>query len=549
MTANATNTRPIEKDQPSNSPTVAYDQGWLASWMRPTLLALMVACLNLTLLTFLRRFIPSLGIGFTFSVAFLGIVAAVIASVSTAWLAQPNQRLRRSLAYRGAEIVLILVTTRVAVWITTGTWPTLREIITQPLSTLFDGIFLLAFAIVTVSWVIAGEMSRDLLDMALQPDELYLTQPNHEHRGDGMRARTIDRRVLMTSFVIRWVIGGVLLILLAAGATVDFGNFGLVGLARLQIPGVVVFAIIFYFLAGMLLISQGQLAILRARWALDHAPSQEAVTRHWPVYVGSMLLVIGALAALMPLGGTYWLSRIVGGIIGGLYMVFFFVFQLLTAALILLLALLPFGSEENAAPPASAQPVMPDITATPPPEFLEWASGAVFWLAAAALLGYLAMIYFTDKGIRPGWLTWLWALLHERWQQWTGTWRTWQQTRVHGASDDDAGGHGKGGRRGWSWPWQRSNSPEATVRALYFAVLHAAQEAGVPRRQGETPHHFAPRLSSHLEDEAADEAVHALTDAFAGVRYGHQSVHPEEASRLEELWATLRSRVRRQSSR
>ncbi|MCB0161715.1 MAG: hypothetical protein KDD83_26440, partial [Caldilineaceae bacterium] len=272
-----------------------------------------------------------------------------------------------------------------------------------------------------------GEMSRDLLDMALQPDELLLVQP--DGRGDGMRAVGVDRRVLMNSFVVRWVVGGLLLIIFAAGATVEVGNFRLAGLAQLEIPGIVVLAIVVYFLAGLLLISQAQLAILRARWALEHAPTVDAVTRQWPLYVGTVLILIGALAALMPLGGTYWLSRIVAGVIGGIYMLFFTIFQIFAGIFILLLSLLPFSGREATPPPEAAQPIIPQTAPTPPPEFLEWAGGAAFWIIAALLLGYLAMVYFTDKGFRLSWLTLIWTMLRARWHQLRTTWRGWQQNR------------------------------------------------------------------------------------------------------------------------
>ncbi|MEZ4554886.1 MAG: DUF4129 domain-containing protein [Caldilineaceae bacterium] len=537
MTAN--NNEINEVLQPDS---IIYDQGWLASWLRPTLLALMVACLNLTLLIFLRRFIPELGAQFTLVVAILGIISAVVGSTTSTWLAQPGQRLRRSAAYRGAEIALLLLVTRLAVWITAGTWPTLRAFFTHPLSTLFDGLFLLAAAIVTISWVIAGEMSRDLLDMALQPDELLLVQP--DGRGDGMRAVGVDRRVLMNSFVVRWVVGGLLLIIFAAGATVEVGNFRLAGLAQLEIPGIVVLAIVVYFLAGLLLISQAQLAILRARWALEHAPTVDAVTRQWPLYVGTVLILIGALAALMPLGGTYWLSRIVAGVIGGIYMLFFTIFQIIAGLFILLLSLLPFSGREATPPPEAAQPIIPQTAPTPPSEFLEWAGGAAFWIIAALLLGYLAMVYFTDKGVRFGWLTLIWTMLRTRWQQWRATWRGWQQNRIRSRQDEGDAGSAAQQRARRRWPWQRNGTPEAQVRALYFAALDAAQEAGHPRRQAETPNRFAPRLAADMEDAEATEAVDALTDAFVHVRYGHREVTDADLSRLDALWQRLRRALR-----
>lgn len=524
---------------------VTYDQGWLASFLRPALLALMVACLNFALLTFLRRFIPELGQAYATTIAALGIIAAVVGSTTTAWLAQPGQRLRRTAAYRLAELALLLFVTRLAVWVTIGAWPTLRLFVTRPLSTLFDGLFLVAATVVTISWVIATEMSRDLLDMALQPDELQLIQPDSEQARDGMRAANIDRRLLMNSFVVRWVIGGLLLIFLAAGSTMDFGSTGFAGLARLHIPGGIVVAIVVYFLAGLLLVSQGQLAILRARWTLEQSPSDDAVAQHWPIYVGTVIVLVGAIAALMPLGGTFWLSRIISATIGAIYFIFLLIFQIFSGLFILLLSLLPFQAEQNQPPAAAPQPIIPEAPAAPSSEFLEWASGATFWLIAAALLGYLATIYFTDKGVRLAWLTWFWAVLRTRWFAMRQSLATWQGNRLQADDPAEAGEDARGRHSRRMWPWQRNSDADARVRALYFAVLTAAEEAGRPRRRAETPTVYAPRLAAPMQDPVASEAIDALTDAFVDVRYGQGHADAADITRLESYWAHLREMLRR----
>ena len=80
----------------SENETVAYDHGWLSSFMRPALIVILATCLNIALLTFLRRFVPSLAPPVYQTLIALGIVAALVGSITSTWLAQPSQRARRT---------------------------------------------------------------------------------------------------------------------------------------------------------------------------------------------------------------------------------------------------------------------------------------------------------------------------------------------------------------------------------------------------------------------------------------------------------------------
>ena len=109
----------------SDVASLQYDQGWLSSFMRPFLIVILAVCLNLALLVFLRRFMPSLASPVFQTILVLSTIAALSGAITSTWLAQPAQRSRRTVGYRMAEWALLILLTRIVLWILTGDIPTL----------------------------------------------------------------------------------------------------------------------------------------------------------------------------------------------------------------------------------------------------------------------------------------------------------------------------------------------------------------------------------------------------------------------------------------
>jgi len=306
----------------------------------------------------------------------------------------------------------------------------------------------------------------------------------------------------------------------------------------------VIVAVVVYFLVGLMLLSHGQLAILRARWALEQTPTRSTILRYWPAYAVVLLIVIGLLAALMPFGGTYWLARIISAIFGAVYFVVFFIFQIFAILFAMIMSLFPSQEAAEAPPPAPLQPMAPPPQQAPPSEFLEMAGSTVFWLIALLIVGYAAYVYFTDKGIRFTWITWLWQLFRSQWRQMTTAYGSWQSSRVDGEGTDERGRSGR--KRRW-FPWQRRQlDPNGWVRFYYHAMLDEAGAKGIVRQKAETPLRFAPRLTqTFADDPSATEAVDGLTGAFIDVRYAEKRMADADLPPLEQFWKTLRRMLRR----
>ena len=518
------------------------DRDWLTSLLRPLLVVVMVSSINVVLLTFLRQYAPGMAPAVRWSIVGMGILAASIGCATTTWLALPAQRLRRSAGYRLAEIVLLAAGARVVLWLAAGTLPSPLVMLTDPTGVFADGAFLFALIVVLFTWYAAIDFTDDMMRMALQPDELWISHRTRVRFADSTRPVAANRTVILRGFVARWVGWGIVLILIASTLRLGITRPNFWALGRLDIDPLVVGAVLTYFLIGLLLISQGQLAVLRARWTLDRLPTAAAITRNWPLYTLLVILLFAVVAAFLPLGDTYLLSVVLSTILNAAFALVYLIFRLLTVGLLLLLSLLPFAtpSPEDAPPPPPAQDVLappPDLLTVPP-----WVGGAFFWLSVVVLLGYAAYFYFSDKETSLRWLRRLWAHLVAQWQLLFGAARRWYAQRQ---PDSDAPARASYNalpafiRR--LVPW-RLLSPNQRVRFLYFQMLAAAEQREVGRHSAETPDRFAPRLEAAItaaEEEAA--AIAGLTGAFVAVRYAGRVMTVAAADQIKRNWERLRN--------
>jgi len=525
------------------SSTERFDRDWLGSIVRPVLIVLMVSSISITVLAFLRQYAPEMPAGVRLSVAGMGMVAAIMGVATTTWLAMPAQRLRRSAGYRLAEIALLIAAARMMLWLADGSLPSPLLLLNDPIVAFADGIFLFALVTILFTWYAAIDFTDDLARMALQPDELWINQRANVRFADSARPAPTNRTGILRGFVARWVGWGIVLILLASTLRMGITRPGFWGLARQEIDPLVIGAILLYFLLGLLLISQAQLAVLRARWTIDRLPTAPAIIRNWPIYTFLVILIFGAVAAFLPLGDTYLLSLILGTILNLLFGLVFLLFRLITLALLMLLSLLPFSNPppEDAAPPPPAQNVFEQPSAML--EIPPWVGGAFFWLSVIALLGYAAYFYFSDKDASMAWVRNIWMRIVEQWRVLVGAAQRWYRQRqpilAEGNAPQDASSVTQLLRR--LLPW-RLLTPEQRVRLLYFQMLAHGEKAAVARQPAETPTRYAPRLESSIAASSEDtQAIDELTGAFIDVQYAGQTVASQRSEHLRDVWVRLRN--------
>lgn len=535
---------------------VPYDQPWLRSLLRPFLIAVMVICLDTALLALIARFVPALAGGYGQLVLFFSIAVTIMGCATTTYLAQPGERQRRRPAYRWVEFAFVVLTTRLLLWGATGSWPTLSALIYRPIDSLIDGVFLSAGLVVLISWLVAIDLTGDLLRLALQPDELFALQT--DRIGEMIRTSNSDRPAILNRIIARWVGGGILMVIAAAGLQVERPVNGFFAISQQQIPPAVIAAIVIYFLTGLVLVSQGQLALLRTRWLLDRVPSSENVLRQWPFYVLLLLIVIGLAATLLPFGGTFLLGQLLFGALNFIFNLFITIFRFFMGLFLLLMAALLGETPPEPAPLAPPPPPPPTIEALPPAaaHLPAWAGGALFWISMALILGYAAYIYLSDRGLQFTWLLTFWQLLRERWLALFGHYRQWQRSRLPGHTAQTVAASGSTlvhwSKRGLDW---RRLDPTQQIRYFYLTTLEQAKDRGIGRSSGETPSQYAPRLAAHLAaahkaaEERAEEgelvnndqqAVQKLTDAFIQARYSKQPFQTLDSTAIARIWENLK---------
>lgn len=524
----------------ATSPTTLYDAPWLDSLLRPLLMVGMTMCIDGVVLIFLHIFLPALTPAVTWAILALALLAAAVGVVSTSWLAHPKQRLRRTWGYRAAEILLIVLAARGVLWLAQGRLPSAEMFLNRPSDVFFDGLFVVVGFVVLCTWFIAIDFTDDLNQLALRADELHVISAGRRTGQDTSQTGGSDRRSVLNRFVTRWIGWGVLLVILAALMRMGVTPTTWWKLTRAEIDPTVIVLIISYFLAGLVLISQGQLAVLRAGWALQRLPISAGVQRNWPLYTLAALIVFGLLAALLPLGDTSLLATVIGAGLNLLVAVVTVIFQVLSLLLLLLLSLLPFSGQTIPPPPmerAAAPAAAPPLLEIPP-----WLGGVFFWSSMLLILSLAAYFYFSDRQAGLGWLQRLLGLLWLRWTQWWSGMRAWSASRIGGRTDafSREPGASPNVRRRWPLPW-RQLSQEEQVRRLYFEMLAQAEEHDLPRRQSETPAGYAPRLEEEAMAAAEERAaIEQLTAAFQAVRYAGHTTGAEQLASLRTAWAKLR---------
>ncbi len=541
--ANSDNGRPatdaIFRDAPAGRLSVRYDDFWQSSLFRPLLITLLIGCIDVAVVGFLRHILPGMPAVHAQLLVILGAGSAIIGSYTTTLLIRPDQRDRRTAAYRTAELGLILFVARALLWILVDGWPTMTEIIYQPILSVLTGSYVAAILLILISWGASALVTGQFLEMALRPDELGERLPDRYRAVYDSRIRS-DRRSMLNRFTEFWIFGGVLILLLTSGSQFGPGSNGLFAISRQAIPPAVIGSGILYFLTGLILIAIGRLAILRAQWQIEEIDAAKSISRNWPLYVIGLIGVIGIMAALLPLGGTFWLAQILMAFLTAIYSV---VGLLIGLVLGLLMALMP-GGDEGAPPPAPSRPEQPLVEATrASAEVAPWLGGAFFWGIMVLLLGYAAYIYLSGKGIQFGWLQqwWQrfrlsWAMLWQAFDQWRGS------TLTSGEDGDTPTGNGFD----WRDPLRRFRrgemNPTQRVRYFYLSMLQEASEAGLARRPGETPARYAPRLEEALRNDE-ERPVDTLTEQFVQVQFAARAAEAESIPFLEQVWQKIRKAI------
>jgi hypothetical protein len=509
--------------------------------LRPVMIAAMLACLTSPLVYALQ----GLNLGYNGGHF---VVFAFLASLEGILSERVLQRRRiTSWAYLGsrlAEAVLLSLLLKFSTYLSLGLDQLRSDAqlwLSDPYSLVTEFDLYLGVLFLTM-WAgslyvarVVGELDV-VEDKAPPPDDktsaeyyMWLTKPAVVRD----RQKTLD---WLTEIVL-W--GGIALLL--SSAIVHF----FVGSARtLAVP------MLLYFALGVALLAQARFSVAHIGWRTQGIDVQPQMTRRWLMWVVLFLVGVSLAALLLPTYYTLGPLQAFLGAISLLYAVMSFIVGLLFFLLALPLALL-LPNVETPTPPALVPESLPPPEATVTSTGSPWTqvlASAAFWIIVLIIIGYALYRFWRDRIAQPEegesagglWVRFrVW--LHALWQRWWGWGQQVQEQLALRRSRRES-------RRPLAPRLSRlffpgRLPPRELIRFFYLSAARRAEQAGQPRRSGQTPYEYRDSLDERFPELEPD--LDGLTDAFVRARYSSQPVEEEQATAVKPLWERIKAALRR----
>jgi hypothetical protein len=530
--------------------------------VRPLLIALIATSVAVALLVIVQIVIPGQSWMPLWAICF---IVALETTYTTNWLNEPGSHGVDKFAYRAAEFVMILVVVRLFSWAFFGPGiPSRAEfetMLTQPLTLLLSGGFFTSLFVTLLAWLMAASLSDVLSQLDLSVYEIrYYTLPPAERKArmDDQPIQ-ISRSTLVDRYGRIWLSGGMALVFLTALSSFDLPQVAtetnVLAITRLGLHPAMLAALLVYFLCGFWLLSYARMSLMNARWLFNGVAKEENVERNWQRNSLIVLAVIAFIAALLPIGSTVPLGRILATIFSLVLYLFQLLFILLLAPLTWLLA--QFGQdtgsiEELVEPPTPMQPPqLPPTNPAPPNEMAAMILTSAFWTILIVVTVAAILFFLRERGYRLNWheLKRLWqrvgAWAHMVWDMMRGRARQTRdslQLRFRTTqSREEASKEDKGGR--WRFVRLSTLSPRDQIRYFYLSLLRRAADQGIRRQDSETPLEYAEDLKENWPEVEGD--LDELTGAFLKARYSPKPIERDEINPIKARWKRARSRLRR----
>jgi hypothetical protein len=525
------------------------DDNWVRSLFRPLLISLLSASVVAGPLAGLRA-LTSWRLGYVVPFALLVAVEGVY---STLQRGRPEWRDRRGLLLRLAELVTILLVLRLAVWTFSTGLPGPDQValwLVHPAAVL-DAQFLAVGVVLIFAWGLAIGVTADFLELAIQPDEFaaYETHSWDESRSHQRAVRAKSRLETVTQFTWRWGWGGGLLVACAALSRTSFALAGPSGLkftiTGTNLPPDIVVALLCYFIAGLILLSEGRLAVLRGRWYNQGISVMPGVLKRWHLSSVLIILMVALVAALLPLGRTGPLAtalEYVFGLMARAGQVALAVILFLFTVLLWPLRFLFSSSDQQQpaqAPPRFEMPPPQQAAGHLPP----WLGGAIYWTLILGVLAYLLLSYLSAHGLLAGFSRGRWLGLRFWWRA--------RWARASASARKATEGLRERLRLRRPSPLAPAGSsihlgslpPAAKIRYFYLSTLQRAAQRGVARPPYKTPLEFGQDLTGEWPEAEVD--FRELTEAFLAARYDRRTIPADRARAVQRVWRRALRSLRR----
>jgi hypothetical protein len=514
------------------------------NWGQSLLIAVLVTAVPLCLLSIIAIIAPAWPWLIITALCFL---AALEAMGTTVWLHHRERLILNQPLYRAAEFMVIAIFTRLFTWAITDGWPQAsqwRSYLIEP-SILLDGHYVISLLLLLLAWGWAIALTGIFYELEISKAE---SKYYDRTQSSGDRPIALNRIELVQRFFQQWIWGGIFIAFCAALTTFNLPEIREVrnplSIGRLGLRPEVLVASLLYFLSGLWLLSQARLSVMKARWLTGRVVKQDPVEQNWRRSSFTTLLIIAVLAALLPIGSTLGISRILNTLIFSLIFLLNFLVLLASALFVGLLSL--FGRSPPPEASTDTETFSPNFQflgeGLPPPDTPSLIAGSIFWLVVGLIATAAFIFFLRERGYRPPSWRQLWRSLR-RWlhQLWFGI--TTQVEKLQLARQERP----KESKRPLRTPWRflRLNalSPREQIRYFYLSTVRRATEKGVARHQSDTPLEYADELRQAWPDTTAD--VTDLTTAFLQAQYSPEPIETQEATAVKSVWKRIRAAVRK----
>ena len=460
---------------------------------------------------------------------------------------ETQERLR----FHFVEWVIILLVLRFGVYLSYGGARLIDDLATWALNVgaFFGGGFVLHGFLAAVFWALARDLAQTMRELEASPMEEMpsVTDPNHYLRSTMPRHGGIDRQARLDRIVTIFFWGGAALLFLAGLSRVDVRD--LVVLQHSRSSGIILNALV-YFVVGFVLVSQAQYTILKARWDIQRIPILGGLGSHWVVSVLVFLLLVGSLAALLPVSYSVGildaLSTVLRWIVYGAMQIVFFVLFIISYVFGWLMSL--FGGKSPAETPTMQQatPPAPPVGAAEQAPIPWWpfVRSLIFWAILVGVVGYSLVQFARDRwGLFQGlsWTRFL-AFLRNLWRRFHAGTRRIAKGLRQGIAQRLALRRSQPSVRRWRYVSLRRLTPRERVRYFYVSVLRRSAEGGFGRPPSKTPLEYEAALARELSSPAE---VRELTGAFLEARYSEHHIDQDDARVVQRVWRSVKRAVTR----
>lgn len=509
----------------------------IAALIQNLLVILMLVCFSESLVQLGEHLVPGWNGGYLVVVSTL---VAIEASYSRRAIKSIVFFTPEWFRFRGVEWVMLLVGLKLVIYMVHGVgqlWTDIPLWRADFVENFFTAEYLAAIALTYLIWALAGIFVEEL--MMLEGDEKILAA----ERATGIVEHRPEVRRRLANLVL--LLGGVMIFL---SGLIRLEWQALWGSTPPYSGGVL--NVVIYFLLALILLSLTQFSILRVHWSLQRIPISRNLAVRWLAYSAIFLIVISAIAVVLPTNYSVGLLSMFGYLLSLLMSLISFLLLILFAPFLFLLSLLGrlLGKPEQVEPPdfTRIMPQAPPVAASS--SWQELLKSLIFWAVFIGIVGYSLYHYVKQneellKSLRR--LPFTSAFI--RFWNWLRHWAYGVNRGV--AASVQAGLRRLRGRRSlsasgrrWRFTNLRRLSPRQQVMFFFLALVRRGGERGIARHPSQTPYEYSQALQQQLPDVEVD--VHTMTEQFVEALYSRHEITSDRVSFVQRCWQRVKRALR-----